>query len=262
MISSNLTFAEQLKAYRRKAGLTQEELARRLSSSTETISAWERGKRYPSTQRVPLLASMLGTDVDELIQSIHIAPSTDKLTNQESVLEDLERASLVLEFPNQGSCEPYIRRAAHRAKKIKVLTIRGEKYFVGTRSLLHDVVARAKDSTIEVLILSPEAGHITDEVAEQLGHQSAEEIREKMRRAFDYLKSLARENRNLEVRCYEELPIFKILLFDEVMFVSAFIGPKNDDNAKMFRMARDGNPLFIGFERLFDELWNSSARLG
>lgn len=98
-------------------------------------------------------------------------------------------------------------------------------------------------------------------MAEKLGHKSAEEIRGRMGRTLDYLKHLAGEHENFRVKCYNEEPNFKILLFDDVMFVSSFAGqgPKNDRNTRMFRMVREGNPLFAGLEKLFDELSKRSV---
>ena len=128
---------------------------------------------------------------------------------------------------------------------------------------LPELEKRAKDTIIEVLVLSPDAEHITEELAKKLQHNSVEEIRERMRLALEHLKYLARRNGNFEVRCYNEKPNFKILMFDNVMFVTSFASdvPKNDDTAKMFRMVREGNPLFVGFERHFDELAKRSVSL-
>lgn len=178
------------------------------------------------------------------------------------LLEDvgvgLKQNSSVVEFLNQEACEPHIREASCNAKKVKVLTIRGEKYFLGHKPLLHDLCKskRSKDSSIEVLVLSPDSYHISEELAASLDHESAEEIKTKMHIVFHYLNHLANRIKNFEVKCYDERPNFKILLFDDVMFVSSFAdgGPKNDHSAKMLQIRRDGNPLFVGFERYFDDL--------
>lgn len=183
------------------------------------------------------------------------------------LLEDagvgLKQNSSIIEYLNQEACEPQIREASHNAKKVKILTIRGEKYFLGPKSLLFDLCQskRSKDSMIEVLVLSPDSHLITEELAANLDHESAEEIREKMRIVFDYLNHLASRIKNFEVKCYDERPNFKMLLFDNVMFVSTFAGggPKNDHNTKMLQIERDGNPLFVGFERLFDDLSKRSV---
>ncbi len=174
-----------------------------------------------------------------------------------------KRNGSFLEFPNQEACELHIRNAAHSAKKVKILTIRGEKYFVGSRSLLHDLYL-SKRTTIEMLVLSPESQHISEEHARDLGHNSAEEIRRKMRITCDYLKHIAEQNKNFKVKYYDETPNFKILLFDDVLFISSFAGggPKNDHNVKMLQLTGDGNPLFTGLERYFDDLAKRSVSLG
>lgn len=103
-------------------------------------------------------------------------------------------------------------------------------------------------------MLALDASHLTDEHAKSIGHASSSEVKTMMANVFEYLKVIRRHNRNFIVRIYREEPIFKILLFDDVMFVSAFVAPKNDRNAKMWRMVREGNPLFAGLERYFDDL--------
>ena len=107
-------------------------------------------------------------------------------------------------------------------------------------------------------MLSPESSHITDELAEEMSQHSAKAIRGKMENVLDILKSLAGQDKNFEVRFYDETPNFKLLLFDDVMFVSAFTEPKNDHNSKMLRITRVGTPLFVGLEKHFDDLWNRS----
>ena len=106
--------------------------------------------------------------------------------------------------------------------------------------------------------------HITEQLAVRLDHESPEEIRDKMQHSLNNLKFYAQRNKDFEVRCYWEPPNFKILRFDNTMFVSSFIGggPKNDHSARMFQMVRDGNPLFAGFDRYFDDLWERAAFLG
>lgn len=76
------SFADRLKAYRKIMGWTQEELADKWSYSSETISAWERGKRNPNTQQIPRIANFLGISPQELIQSLDL--TRGKATTQEN----------------------------------------------------------------------------------------------------------------------------------------------------------------------------------
>lgn len=53
--------------YRKKKGLTQEELAKHLGISKPAVSKWESGQSYPDILLLPVLASFFDISVDELI---------------------------------------------------------------------------------------------------------------------------------------------------------------------------------------------------
>lgn len=79
------TFAWLLRRYRKVQGYTQEELAETWGYSFETISAWEREKRFPARAECVRLAHLLGMDADELIALIvsRRADRTGKETQRE-----------------------------------------------------------------------------------------------------------------------------------------------------------------------------------
>ncbi len=58
---------ENMKAARRQAGLTQQELARRVGVSRVAVSQWESGATSPATTNVTRMASILGVSVDLLL---------------------------------------------------------------------------------------------------------------------------------------------------------------------------------------------------
>src|SRR5262245_20773999 len=75
------TFAELLRLYRQRAGLTQEELAERAGLSAHGISALERGVRrqaYPHTVRA--LASALGLSEGEEASFVAAVPRADQVS--------------------------------------------------------------------------------------------------------------------------------------------------------------------------------------
>ena len=61
-------FGHNLRAARKKAGLTQEELAKRLGYSAKAISKWESGSCVAPAVLLPLLAEQLSTDVNSLMR--------------------------------------------------------------------------------------------------------------------------------------------------------------------------------------------------
>ena len=64
-----MTFSEKLVGLRRKAGLSQEELASRLEVSRQAVSKWETGAADPSTANLLALAKLYGVSPEELLRS-------------------------------------------------------------------------------------------------------------------------------------------------------------------------------------------------
>lgn len=63
----DLTFANRLRRLRRKADLTQEELAEKTRLSTTFIGLLETGKRKPSLKSLQKIASVLGLKGKDLL---------------------------------------------------------------------------------------------------------------------------------------------------------------------------------------------------
>lgn len=59
-----MRFREQ----RKKAGLTQKEVAELLEITDAAVNQWETGKTMPSTKRLAELAKLYGCTVDELLR--------------------------------------------------------------------------------------------------------------------------------------------------------------------------------------------------
>jgi len=56
-----------IKAARANINLTQEELAKRVGVSKDTIGKWERGLSFPSVKKIPLLEKALNTKYENII---------------------------------------------------------------------------------------------------------------------------------------------------------------------------------------------------
>lgn len=61
-----LTIGENIRNYRRKQDLTQEEFAERLGVSYQSVSRWENGATYPDIELLPAISKLFGITVDEL----------------------------------------------------------------------------------------------------------------------------------------------------------------------------------------------------
>ena len=62
-----MTFSEKLKNARKTAGMTQEELAIRLSVSRQAITKWESGKGLPDIENLKILSKTLDVSIDYLL---------------------------------------------------------------------------------------------------------------------------------------------------------------------------------------------------
>lgn len=86
---------DNIKKYRRKKGLTQEEMAQKLHVVRQTVSKWETGKSVPDAEVLIRMAEVLDVSVNELlgIESVQ--------GNMDEVAEELIRVKERLEEQNR-----------------------------------------------------------------------------------------------------------------------------------------------------------------
>ncbi len=60
------TIGQKIKELRKAKGMTQEDLGKALSISTQAVSKWECGTAYPDILILPAIASLFGVDIDLL----------------------------------------------------------------------------------------------------------------------------------------------------------------------------------------------------
>lgn len=111
------TFAELLRQYRQRAGLTQEELAERAGLSAHGISSLERGVRrqtYPHTVRA--LATALGLSEDEEASFVAVVPRSEQ---DPSLLAEPQRVPLTCLLPIPPT--PIIGREREEAAVVQLL---------------------------------------------------------------------------------------------------------------------------------------------
>ena len=65
----NIEIANRLVEFRKKNGLSQEELADKLGLSRQAVSKWERAESSPDTDNLICLAKLYNVSLDELLQT-------------------------------------------------------------------------------------------------------------------------------------------------------------------------------------------------
>ncbi len=74
----DLKIANRLFEYRKKAGLSQDQLADKIGVSRQAVSKWERGEASPDTENLIVLAEIYDITLDELVKGEKIS-SAEKL---------------------------------------------------------------------------------------------------------------------------------------------------------------------------------------
>lgn len=114
-----MKIGEQIKNYRKNAGLTQEQVANYLGVSTPAVNKWEKGNTYPDILLLPALARLLEIDMNELfsfreeltdIEIGQFANELSKVSLEESIISAFEMATKkIQEYPH---CDLLIYTAA------------------------------------------------------------------------------------------------------------------------------------------------------
>ncbi|MBE7320272.1 helix-turn-helix transcriptional regulator, partial [Staphylococcus epidermidis] len=63
-----MELSKQIKKYRKKQKLSQENLAEKVHVTRRTISNWERGKNIPDLNSLILLSQIFNTSLDNLVK--------------------------------------------------------------------------------------------------------------------------------------------------------------------------------------------------
>jgi transcriptional regulator with XRE-family HTH domain len=89
---------------RRRAGMSQSELAKRLKVSPSAVGMYEQGRREPSSDILVAMARVLGVTVDYLLTGVPDTQSGDKLAAM--LMERIQTADQKME---QRTCRPFSR---------------------------------------------------------------------------------------------------------------------------------------------------------
>lgn len=97
---------EVIRKYRREAGLTQEEMAKRLGVTTPAVNKWEKDKTMPDATLIAPIARLLGI-------------TTDTLLNFKKELTEEETEDFILELRQSRPRKPYAEAFAMAREKIR-----------------------------------------------------------------------------------------------------------------------------------------------
>lgn len=144
---------EQIKKYRKEAGLTQEQIANYLGVSTPAVNKWEKGTTFPDVTLLPALARLLKIDLDtlfafhEALTDVEVEAFSRELVilSQESPDKAFEMAvRKIQEYPQSDSL---LISAANLLNASLVLSPMEEEKKQGYEALVMQWLERAAESS-------------------------------------------------------------------------------------------------------------------
>jgi len=185
----------------------------------------------------------------------------------------LAGAGLCEYFSSQKAATGAIRVAFKQAKEMRILAVRAWSIFpvVTELSQVGDMVREKGDvRAARILLLSPfvnESGGEIDFMQRreaELNHIHPRDaaglaLRRQVSMTLDVLRGLKQEGFNCTVRLYNELPVFKILIFDDHAFVGGFNSANVGRNNPVYHVRRNEGLLFDLAHRYFEYIWEHQS---
>lgn len=237
--------AREIKRLRLSTGLSQRALAAKIGYSRQYVSMaeWENSD-LPSAELVTAIDTALGAGGE-------LVTLRDKARHR-------QRAEISTTYPSQAEATKEIRDLTIDASAIDVMAIRGLGILGLNDSLLRDSLP--PQARLRVLLMDPESDAVAAR-AEAIG-ESAESFAVGIRLSIARIKELANAGRPVEVYTYIQVPIWRIIKIDEVLFVSAFTMNREGHTSPTHRVGpNDQGVLHHAFVCTLEQAVSNATRI-
>jgi hypothetical protein len=167
-------------------------------------------------------------------------------------------------YPSLDEAASDLIYAAQIARRIDLLIHIGRREFGITDSLFYETLKSRlanqgeEDLEVRLLHIDLESPYLSEQRAQELGKR-----RDKWLRDVEYVRSqiidCARGRKNLRIRTHKEPFLWRLFIFDDQIFLSAYLhSTKNDKHAPVYRIhqgPQGTNSLYSTFKRYYDHLW-------
>ncbi|WP_212723042.1 helix-turn-helix transcriptional regulator [Nocardioides jishulii] len=122
-----MTLGQKIRAGRTAAGLTQQEMAEKLSVSRQAVTKWEADRGIPDVVNLQALAALFGITVDDLLRD-------DLVSGPGAVTEEIDARSYRVEKPARHRFDAAVRAAFPDADVVQPLVrskrLRGWRFWL------------------------------------------------------------------------------------------------------------------------------------
>ena len=112
-----MTFGEKLREARKEAGLTQEQLAEKLSVSRSAVAKWESDTGMPDVVNLKAMSGLLSVNIDQLLdedERICFSETREPIDlnsyEKTGKCRDRKDAAVLARYPDAGAIYPLIRK--------------------------------------------------------------------------------------------------------------------------------------------------------
>lgn len=167
---------------------------------------------------------------------------------------------IVLTYRNLHECKNDMETDFRRAKRISLLLQIGRQELGNSESSYFYSLAKKKEfgSQIRILRASDESPFLSEARAKHRGNDP-KRWKEDMRRLgaeIDYLQEDPNSKASIVVREHREPYLWRIFIFDEFAYVSAYLYERDNDKQAIVYKLEDGkDSLYPVFKKYFDYLW-------
>ena len=170
-----------------------------------------------------------------------------------------EHTGIVEVYENLSDCKEDMQAEFEKATKIRLLLQIGRRELGDSESSYFYQLAMKKnlpETQIQILRASEESPFLSEERAD-FRKNSVERWREDLRRLSKEITILKNVHKvQIEEKKHKEPYLWRIFIFDDVAYVSAYLLPReNDQHTVVYKMRKGESSLYHIFTKYFDYLW-------
>jgi len=200
--------------------------------------------------RVPLLTVFVVGMIGVILLQI-----LDRKDNSEKKSNTLKEQAITDVIKDRNETAKVLANVTPEIKSIRVLAISSMTAIlpVGIR----DKFATLRNTEIKWLLLNPDSYYVKVR-AQENPVRTPESLRHHILSGIGMLYKTKVDNNqlNFHLRCYDELPIFRVVIIDDTAYLSYYPRNGSSDNIPVFVVTKGKSWLYYAIDKYFESLWD------
>ncbi len=168
-------------------------------------------------------------------------------------------------FKGWKSVEKEIAKRLEKSNEVRLIQIKGRELYQDFPLKQALKFRTQQDKSTKILLQDPRSKYIGNEVSKEFEWKNHEKYLQDFNHSLNNLADVIK-NHTKVVKLYDAVPLIKLYIFDEDIFVSVYTGTikdRNSDEVFVWFVLRKDNLFDLArlIERYFDMLWRESREL-